>query len=245
MPPDGRRPRRWDARGHRKPLAEEQQMSAHPAHHAVDLDPPEPGRPGLALALALLSVPGVTIAWDLLPAGGFYTGVPLGIAAIVIGPKARRRLEGARGTRWRRRRSALPRSRSRRSCSSRSSGRRRTRPRRRRRPARRQALRDLHGHPGQPGLPQGDHDVHRVMTVRDGSLMVQVNTTPAHHVDGCGRRRDGRLCRRARRPRLQDRPGRVGGHDHARRLSSGRCGRAGVTPARPSARRGSGSRESP
>ena len=74
-------------------------MSAHPAHHAVDLDPPEPARPGLALALALLSVPGVTIAWDLLPAGGFYTGVPLGIAAIVIGLQARRRLNGAKGTR--------------------------------------------------------------------------------------------------------------------------------------------------
>ena len=73
-------------------------MSAHPAPHAVDLDPPEPARPGLALALALLSVPGVTIAWDLLPAGGFYTGVPLGIAAIVIGLKARRRLDGAKGT---------------------------------------------------------------------------------------------------------------------------------------------------
>lgn len=74
-------------------------MSAHPAHHAVDLDPPEPARPGLALALALLSVPGVTVAWDLLPAGGFYTGVPLGIAAIVVGLQARRRLDGAKGTR--------------------------------------------------------------------------------------------------------------------------------------------------
>jgi hypothetical protein len=73
-------------------------MSAHPAHHAVDLAPPEPARPGLALALALLSVPGVTIAWDLLPAGGFYTGVPLGIAAIVVGLRARRRLAGAKGT---------------------------------------------------------------------------------------------------------------------------------------------------
>jgi hypothetical protein len=74
-------------------------MSAHPAHHAVDLDPPAPPRPGLALALALLSIPGVTIVWDILPAGGFYTGVPLGIAAIVLGLQARKRLAGAKGTR--------------------------------------------------------------------------------------------------------------------------------------------------
>ena len=73
-------------------------MSAQPARHSVDLDPPAQPRPRLALALALLSVPGVTIAWDLLPAGGFYTGVPLGIAAVVIGLQARRLLAGEAGT---------------------------------------------------------------------------------------------------------------------------------------------------
>ena len=46
-------------------------------------------RGGLALALAVLGVPGVTIAWDL-PAGGFWIGIPLAIAAIVVGTRARR-----------------------------------------------------------------------------------------------------------------------------------------------------------
>ena len=58
-----------------------------------------PARPRLALALALLSVPGVTVAWDVAPGGGFTTGVPLAIAAIVIGLQARSRLAGATGTR--------------------------------------------------------------------------------------------------------------------------------------------------
>jgi hypothetical protein len=46
-------------------------------------------RGGLALLLAVLGVPGVTIAWDL-PAGGFWIGIPLAIAAIVVGTRARR-----------------------------------------------------------------------------------------------------------------------------------------------------------
>jgi len=73
-------------------------MSAHSARQTIDLDPPAPARPKLALALALLSVPGVTIAWDIAPGGGFTTGVPLGIAAIVLGLQARARLDGASGT---------------------------------------------------------------------------------------------------------------------------------------------------
>ena len=40
-------------------------MSTHAARPAVDVAPNAPARPGLALALALLSVPGVTITWDL------------------------------------------------------------------------------------------------------------------------------------------------------------------------------------
>jgi hypothetical protein len=55
---------------------------------AVDVGPPQ-ARPGLALVLALLSIPGSTIAWDL-PAGGLWIGLPLGIAAIVLGVRARR-----------------------------------------------------------------------------------------------------------------------------------------------------------
>lgn len=74
-------------------------MSAQSARPAIDLDPPAPARPVLALVLALLSVPGVVITWDLVPGGGFTTGVPLGIAAIVIGLQARARLAGAPGSR--------------------------------------------------------------------------------------------------------------------------------------------------
>lgn len=74
-------------------------MSTQPAHHSVDLAPEAPARPRLALALALLSVPGVIVTWDVVPGGGFTTGVPLGIAALVIGQQARTRLHGAPGTR--------------------------------------------------------------------------------------------------------------------------------------------------
>jgi phosphatidylserine synthase len=41
-------------------------------------------RPRLALILALLGLPGSTIAWDL-PAGGFWIGMPLAVAAVVVG----------------------------------------------------------------------------------------------------------------------------------------------------------------
>lgn len=60
---------------------------------AVDVAPERPWA-GLALLLALLSVPGSTIAWDL-PAGGLWIGLPLGVAAIVLGIRARRRLAGS------------------------------------------------------------------------------------------------------------------------------------------------------
>lgn len=57
---------------------------------AVDVAP-RGARPGrLALVLALLSVPGSTIAWDL-PAGGLWIGLPLGVAAVVLGIRAIRR----------------------------------------------------------------------------------------------------------------------------------------------------------
>ena len=55
---------------------------------AVDLGPPR-ARPGLAMALALLAIPGSTLAWDL-PAGGLWIGLPLAIAALVLGIRARR-----------------------------------------------------------------------------------------------------------------------------------------------------------
>lgn len=48
----------------------------------------------LALILALLSVPGSTVAWAL-PAGGFWIGAPLAVAAIVVGRRARADGDGA------------------------------------------------------------------------------------------------------------------------------------------------------
>ena len=53
-------------------------------------------RPGLALVLALLSIPGSTLAWDL-PAGGLWIGLPLAVAAVVLGVQARRRSSEGRG----------------------------------------------------------------------------------------------------------------------------------------------------
>lgn len=58
----------------------------------------QPARPGLALVLALLSVPGSTMAWDLWEnGGGFVIGLPLAIAAIVLGVQARQRSAEGRG----------------------------------------------------------------------------------------------------------------------------------------------------
>jgi hypothetical protein len=73
-------------------------MSTRTARPAVDLAPGAPARPRLALALALISVPGVTIAWDLSAIAG-TAGTGIGIAAIVLGLQARSRLAGAKGTR--------------------------------------------------------------------------------------------------------------------------------------------------
>lgn len=53
----------------------------------IDVGPAD-NRPGIALGLAILAVPGSTVAWDL-PAGGLWIGLPLAIAAIVVGRKAR------------------------------------------------------------------------------------------------------------------------------------------------------------
>ena len=46
---------------------------------------PDARRPARwALILALLGIPGSTIAWAL-PAGGYWIGVPLAVAAVAIG----------------------------------------------------------------------------------------------------------------------------------------------------------------
>lgn len=72
-------------------------METSTARPAVDLAPQAPAHPRLALGLALLSIPGVTIAWDIGAIGGII-GVAVGIAAVVIGIQARSRLSGAKGT---------------------------------------------------------------------------------------------------------------------------------------------------
>lgn len=59
-------------------------------NRSVDVGETRP-RPGLALFLALLSVPGTTMVWDLdVPLPGFWIGLPLGVAAIVLALRARR-----------------------------------------------------------------------------------------------------------------------------------------------------------
>ena len=63
----------------------------------VDLAPNPHAKPGLALALALISVPGVTIAWDIATAVGLV-GTAIAVAAIIIGLRARSRLGGSEGT---------------------------------------------------------------------------------------------------------------------------------------------------
>jgi len=63
-------------------------MESTAGHPSIDIASERP-RPGLALFLAALSVPGSTIAWAL-PSGGLWIGLPLGIAAIVLASRARR-----------------------------------------------------------------------------------------------------------------------------------------------------------
>jgi hypothetical protein len=67
-------------------------MSRQQSRAVIELAPAAPPRPTLALILALLAVPGSTVAWDL-PSGGLWIGLPLAVAAVVLGLRARR--EGA------------------------------------------------------------------------------------------------------------------------------------------------------
>jgi hypothetical protein len=62
----------------------------------IDLDK-QAAHPGLALVLALLSLPGSIMAWDLFSGGGFVIGLPLAVAAIVLGVQARQRSDTGRG----------------------------------------------------------------------------------------------------------------------------------------------------
>lgn len=62
---------------------------------SIDLSA-RPARPVLALVFAVLSVPGSMLTWDTLPGGGFVWGLPLAVAAIVLGVDARQRTETGR-----------------------------------------------------------------------------------------------------------------------------------------------------
>jgi hypothetical protein len=65
-------------------------MESTATRPAVDIAPSGARpRPGLAFLLAILAIPGSTIAWDL-PAGGFWIGLPLAVAAIALGVVALR-----------------------------------------------------------------------------------------------------------------------------------------------------------
>jgi hypothetical protein len=55
----------------------------------IELAPAAPPRPTLALVLALLAIPGSTVAWEL-PLGGLWIGLPLALGAILLGLRARR-----------------------------------------------------------------------------------------------------------------------------------------------------------
>jgi hypothetical protein len=64
-------------------------MTTHDSRPAIELAPTATPHPTLALILALLAVPGSTVAWDL-PLGGLWLGLPLALAAIALGLMARR-----------------------------------------------------------------------------------------------------------------------------------------------------------
>lgn len=56
------------------------------------------GAAHLALALAFISLPGSLLPWDWFAAGGLVVGVPLAVAAIVAGVRARRDAPADSGT---------------------------------------------------------------------------------------------------------------------------------------------------
>lgn len=66
--------------------------------HSVNIEPGATSRTSIiALVLGVLSVPGSLLAWDTLPGGGFVWGLPLAIAAVVVGVQAVRSGASGRG----------------------------------------------------------------------------------------------------------------------------------------------------
>lgn len=64
-------------------------MSSTLTRPAVTIARQPRARAGLALTLAVLALPGVSVAWAL-PAGGLWIGVPLAVTALTLGIRARR-----------------------------------------------------------------------------------------------------------------------------------------------------------
>ncbi len=57
---------------------------------SIDVAPRRLGAAHLALALAVLSLPGSLLPWDWFTGGGLVIGVPLAVAAIALAVRARR-----------------------------------------------------------------------------------------------------------------------------------------------------------
>jgi hypothetical protein len=58
-------------------------------NHSVNVQPDATSRLSvIALVLGILSLPGSLLAWDTLPGGGFVWGLPLAVAAVVVGVKS-------------------------------------------------------------------------------------------------------------------------------------------------------------
>lgn len=65
-------------------------MSTETQTRHLDVTRPRFGAAHLALALAILSLPGSMLPWDWFTAGGLVIGVPLALAGLVLGVRARR-----------------------------------------------------------------------------------------------------------------------------------------------------------
>jgi hypothetical protein len=68
------------------------------SQHSVNIEPGATSRTSIvALVLGILSLPGSLLTWDTLPGGGFVWGLPLAIAAVVVGVQAVRSGASGRG----------------------------------------------------------------------------------------------------------------------------------------------------
>ena len=70
-------------------------MSTTAEGRSIDVAPRKSPPALLAFVLALLAIPGTTIAWDL-PKGGLWIGLPLAVGAIALGVRSMRSAPGRR-----------------------------------------------------------------------------------------------------------------------------------------------------